>query len=371
MSGDRYAADVVRELRAAGGVWRVEGFGGPRLAEAGVRLRADLSELAVMGIVEVVRRLGFFVRLLRATRRSWEEDPPDAVLFVDYPGLNLRLARHARRLGLRTLYYITPTVWAWNERRVGALRANVDELLVILPFEEAFFAARGLRARFVGHPLGREARRPRHRAAFLRELGLDPAADVLGLLPGSRTQELRSLAAPFLAAAERLRAVFPRPLQLAFAVATPELAAELRRRVGDLVPIAVGGSADLIAASTAVLTKSGTATVEAALLGTPMVVAYRMNPLTLWLARRLVKVEWFAMVNILRGKAVVPELLQREASPAEIARQALPLLDRTNPARMRMVAEFDALREDLLRRDAPAEVARAVRDAVSSARRAR
>lgn len=368
MSGDRYAADVVEELRAGGGEWRVEGLGGPRMAAAGVTLRAGLEELAVMGVPEVARRLPWFWKLRRSIVEGWRREPPDAVLFVDYPGFNLRLARDARALGLRTLYYITPTVWAWNERRVETLRAAIDQCLVILPFEERFLGDRGVRARFTGHPLGREARLPRDRDAFLRELGLDPSMDVLGLLPGSRAQELRALARTFLEAGNRVLARSPHPLQLAFGVATPELAGWLRDLVGGEVPIAIGRTPDLLHAAGAVITKSGTVTVEAALLGTPMVVAYRMNPVTLWLARRLVKVEHFAMVNILRGKRVVPELLQGRASPAALAEHALRLLDREGEMRREMVAEFALLRAGLMQRDAPAEVAAAVRSAVEAHR---
>lgn len=369
VSGDRYAADVVEELTAGGGPWRVEGLGGPRLAAAGVRLFAGLEDLAVMGVAEVARRLGWFWRLRRSVIASWRRDRPDAVLLVDYPGLNLRLAKDARRLGLRTLYYVTPTVWAWHERRVRTLRAAVDAALVILPFEERFLRERGVAARFVGHPLGREARRPRHREAFLCGVGLDPAADVLALLPGSRGQELDRLARGFLEAGLLARASAPRPLQLAFGAPTPELAARLRARAGGDVPIVVGRTADLLAASAAAIAKSGTVTVEAALLGTPMVVAYRMNALTLWLARRLVRVEHIAMVNILRGRRVVPELLQEAAAPAALAAHVVRLLEPGGAERRAMLEEFAALRAELLRKDAPAEVAAAVREAVGGAGR--
>ncbi|MFN2432272.1 MAG: lipid-A-disaccharide synthase [Gemmatimonadota bacterium] len=362
VSGDRYAADVVEELSAAGSPWRVEGLGGPRMARAGVRLRAGLDQLAVMGFVEVARRLPSFVRLRRAVVASWRRDPPDAVLLVDYPGLNLRLARDARRLGLRTLYYITPSVWAWNERRIETLRAAVDRLFVILPFEERFFRERGLTASYVGHPLAREATLPRRREPFLLEVGLDPAAEVLALLPGSRSQELRALARTFLRAGRVAQARSGAPLQLAFGVATEELAHELVALVGEAVHVIVGRTPDLLAAAGAAITKPGTVTVEAALLGTPIVVGYRTGPLTLWLARRLVRVQHMAMVNILRGRAVVPELLQAAATPEALATHALELLDRSGARRREMLAEFAALRGDLLRRDAPREVARAVRE---------
>jgi lipid-A-disaccharide synthase len=369
VSGDRYAADVVRELASAGESWRVEGLGGPRLAAAGVRLLAGLEDLAVMGVTEVARRLPWFWRLRRRLLASWRRDPPDAVLFVDYPGLNLRLARDARRLGLRTLYYVTPTVWAWHERRVRTLRRAIDQALVILPFEEPFLIERGVKARFVGHPLGRESRLPRDRSAFLAGLGMDPRADLLALLPGSRRQEVDALARLFLEAGRHARARAARPLQCLFGVPTAELAARVRELAGEEVPIVVGRTADLLAAAGAAITKPGTVTVEAALLGTPMVVAYRMSPLNLWLARRLVRVDHFAMVNILRGRRVVPELLQDEAEPAVLAEAAVRLLDPDGEARRAMLGEFAALREDLLRRDAPAEVAATLRAAVAGSER--
>jgi lipid-A-disaccharide synthase len=364
VSGDRYAADVLAELEQGQGRWRLTGIGGPRMAAAGVELRAGLEQLAVMGFLEVARRLPWFIRLRRAIVASWRRDPPDAVLLVDYPGLNLRLARDAHRLGLTTLYYITPSVWAWNERRIEVLRRAVDEILVILPFEERFFAERGIAARYVGHPLGREVRRPRAREPFMRELGLDPASELLALLPGSRVQELRSMARPFLEAGRLAQAGWGPALQLAFGMATPELARELRGIVGDAIPVSVGRTADLLAASGAVITKAGTSTMEAALLGVPMVVAYRMHPLTLWVARRFVKAPHIAMVNILRGKRLVPELLQGEMRPEALARHALELLDREGERRGSMIAEFAELRDELLRRDAPSEVSAAVRAAV-------
>lgn len=365
VSGDHYAAEVVEELRAGGDPWRVEGFGGPRLARAGVVLRAGLDDLAVIGVVEGLRRLRWFRRLRHSIVAGWRRDPPDAVLFVDFPGFNLRLARAARGLGLRTLYYVTPAVWAWLERRVETLRA-VDELLVIYPFEERFFAERGLRARFVGHPLGREVQRPRDRTAFLREVGLDSAADLLALLPGSRRQELRELARLFAEAGRSVQAASARPLQLAFGVATAPLADELATLVGRAIPIVVGRTPDLLAAAGAAITKSGSVTVEAALLGTPIVVAYRLNPLTLWLARRLVRTDYITMVNILRGRPVVSELLQSAATPEALAAHALELLDPDSPRRRAMRNEFDGLRRELVGRDAPREVAAVVRAVVGA-----
>lgn len=334
---------------------------------AGVALRAGLEDLAVMGVVEVARRLGWFRRLRRSVLESWRRDPPDAVLLVDYPGFNLRLARDARRRGLTVVYYVTPTVWAWNERRVATLRSAVDECLVILPFEEAFLRGRGVRARFVGHPLARQSVVPRDRRRFLLEIGVDPGAELLALLPGSRVQEVRALAGTFFEAGRLVRSRAPRPVQLAFGAPTPALANLLGGIVGNEVPITVDRSGDLLASASAAIAKSGTVTVEAALLGTPLVVGYRMSPLTLWLARRLVRVEHVAMVNILRGRRVVPELLQSELTPAALAEHALRLLAPVSPARDEMLEEFARLRTDLLRRDAPREVARAVRAAVGVA----
>lgn len=355
------------ELRRGGRTWRVEGFGGPRMAAQGVRLHASLDRLAVMGVAEVARRAGWFWRFRRAVAAAWRRDRPDAVLFVDYPGLNLRLVGDARRLGLRTVYYVTPTVWAWHESRIETLR-RVDERLVILPFEERFYAARGIAARYVGHPLGREAAAPRDRAGFLASEGLDPEAALLGLLPGSRPQELDALAGRFLEAGKIVRAAAPRPVQVAFAASTTAMGDRLRQIVGDAAPVVVGRTADLLAASAAVLTKAGTATVEAALLGIPMVVAYRMHPVTFWLARRLVKVEHAAMVNLLAGRRVVPELLGREVTPAALAERVLPLLDPEGRERRAMLEAFEAIRRELLLRDAPAEVAGTLRRIVTPER---
>ncbi len=327
---------------------RLVGLGGPRMAAAGVRLLASLDELAVMGFAEVVRRLPFFLRLRRRIWRHLEREPPDLVLPIDYPGFNLPLAERGRALGIPVLYYIAPQVWAWREGRARRLADACDLVCIVLPFEEALLSRYGARVRFVGHPLLDEAEAmdaggpggagPRRADGR----GTGDRGPVLGLFPGSRAQEVERMLPPFLAAAGRIRAARP---EVRLRVAR---AADLEAGLYAAVPPAV-----LVPAGTAIqeadaaLTKSGTITLELALAGVPMVVAYRMHPVTFRIARRLVGVEHIALANLVAGRRVVPELVQDGATPAALAERALPLLDPGSPERAEARRGLAAVRERL------------------------
>ena len=339
-SGDLHGAEVAREARRRWPGARLRGLGGPRMAGAGVELLADPDRLAVMGFVEVLRDLPFFIRLSRRIRRDLAASPPDLVLPIDYPGFNLRLARDAHAAGVPVLYYITPQVWAWRQGRAATLARHADRLAVVFPFEEPLFREHGAAVRFVGHPLTEHEATPITRDAFCAPLGLDPERPILAVFPGSRRQEVERHLELFAAAAAEAARRHP-GLQ-------PVLAAS-----GDLPDSAYAGTAlprsrdawALLAHARAALVKSGTSTLQAALAGTPMVIAYRTHPLTFQLARRLVRVPHVGLANLVAGERVAPELLQDEATPQALAEALDPLL-RDGPAR-------DAARRGLARvRDA-------------------
>ncbi len=341
-SGDQHAAGVARALRGQLPELRLIGLGGPRMAAQGVTLMEGLDRLAVMGFVEVLAHLRFFRGLERRVRTRLDAGEVDLVIAVDYPGFNLRIARHAHRRGIPVLYYIAPQVWAWKAKRARRLAEDADRVAVVLPFERAGLEAVGARVHFVGHPLLEEAPPALDRERLAEGLGLDPARPLLALLPGSRRQELERHVRPFLAAARRVTATRPE--------VQPVLARAPSLPPGELEGLGVPVTPDtraLLHHADAALIKSGTGTLEAALAGVPFVMAYRAHPLTWALARRLVRVPHVALANLLAGERVVPELLQGEVEPGRLAAALLPLLDRSAPERERVVGGLRRVREAL------------------------
>lgn len=331
-SGDQHGARVARALRGRWPEIELVGLGGRRMEDEGVRLLADLDDLAVMGFTEVLARLPFFWKLERRIRALLSEGGVDLVLPIDYPGFNLRLARSARKRGIPVLYYIAPQVWAWKEGRAARLARDASRLAVILPFEEDLFRRVGADVTFVGHPLLDRDEPVPERGEFCDRLGLDPDRPILALFPGSREQELDRHLERFLEAGARVRERRP-DVQIALARAG---SVREERFGGSDVPLAEDGRA-LLRHATAALVKSGTSTLEAALEETPFVTAYRTGRLTYLLARYLVRIEHIALANLVAGREVVTELIQDRATPERMAEHLLPLLDRGSVERRETV----------------------------------
>jgi lipid-A-disaccharide synthase len=340
-SGDLHAAALVEALRKRALDLQVFGLGGSALEAVGFTPVVPQSELAIAGLVEVLgsvpRLLGAYTRL----RRALTERRPDLAVFVDSPDLNLPLASVAKRAGVPVLYYVAPQVWAWRPGRVRKLARRTDAVAVIFPFEEPILRAAGVNARFVGHPLV-ERLAPLAsglgRDSLARELGLDPARPVLGLLPGSRHNEVERNWPVLRETARLLHAAMPE-LQIQLVVAST-LASE-HFDVPDWVRIARGRSHDAMAVSTCLISAAGTATVEAAILGVPLVVAHVTSAVTFELARRIARVPSSCMVNLIAGAGVVPERIQAHARPAALAALVARLL-RDPAERERMRRELAA-----------------------------
>lgn len=341
-SGDLHGAGLARALRARIPDARLIGLGGARMAAEGVELLAGLDDLAVMGFAEVVSRLPYFLRLRRRVFAALKSERVDLVIPLDYPGFNMRLARHASGRGIPVLYYIAPQVWAWHASRARALARDARRVAVILPFEEEFLRRAGAEAEFVGHPLLDLALGPLERRTWCEEQGLDSERPLLALFPGSREQEVRRHLELFAAAAARV--VAERPDVQPVVGVSPDVDPRAYRRVA--WPRS-DRPQELLRAATAGLVKSGTTTLEAAIAGTPIVVAYRMNELSYRLARRLVRVPHIALANLVAHERVVPELVQDAATPEALAREVLPLLDPQDPARRRVVAGLARVRAAL------------------------
>jgi lipid-A-disaccharide synthase len=347
-SGDLHAAAVVRELLRLAPHVTIEGIGGDRMREAGVRLQAHCHDLAVVGAAEVASKLPAIVRAYRMMGRLLLERRPDLLVLVDYPDFNLRLARRAHRLNIPILYFIGPQAWAWRSGRARAIARLIRRLVVIFPFEPVFYRRFGVEALYVGHPLLDRLSPPPRMDEARRRLGLDPAVPVLGLLPGSRIGEVMRHLPLLLRAARRLlnsRSDLRLIIAAADGIPLDLVGARLNR---EAVPARVvqGRTYDVIAASDLILVASGTATLEAAIIGTPMVVVYRLALPSWLLGRLLIRVPFIAMPNLLAGEGIVPELVQFAATPERIAEEALRLLDspdRRRRVRMDLLAVRDHL----------------------------
>ena len=329
-SGDFYGAELVRHLRSAEPTLEVFGLGGDRLLAQGASLVAHDRDLAVVGITEVLLHLRQIHRIYRRTVEEIQRRRPHVAVLVDYPDVNLRLARELRQQGTTVVYYVSPQIWAWKKHRIHAIRKTVSRMLVIFPFEEELYRRAGVDVTFVGHPLVDAVRPAPDRAAFLREHGLDPSRPVVALLPGSRKAEVTHNLPPLLQAVPRLLA---RRSDLQFLLArAPGLPDSVFAGAKDPVRIAQGRSQAVLGSASVALVASGTATVETALLGIPMVVVYRLSPLTYLLGRRFVDVPHYAMPNLIAGRRVVPELIQSDFTPERVAAEALSLLENEGQA---------------------------------------
>jgi len=356
-SADLHAARVLEELRKLDPTLGAFGVGGPRLRAAGLVALRQAEEMSVMGLAEVVPKIPVILAILREIAAAAAARRPALALLVDSPDFNLRLAERLKRLGVKVVYYVSPSVWAWRRGRVKTIARVVDRMLCILPFEEALYRESGVSARFVGHPLLERAS-PEPKERYRERLGL-AGRTTIALLPGSRLGELRRIFPPMLEAAERIRARHPE-VQFVVPVA-PTLGEEalrpfLRRHAVLPVALVESGTEAALGASDAALVKSGTAVLETALMRRPMVVVYRLSWLTYFLGRLFVRLAHFALVNILAGRSVVPELLQRQASPLRMAAEIERLLPE-GPERAQQLQGFEEVRARLGSPGAPRRVA--------------
>jgi lipid-A-disaccharide synthase len=335
-SGDLYAGALVRELHALDPSLSVAGLGGPQLAAAGGRVLVDYRGLAVTGLTEVLPKLSDLLAARKRLVAYARDERPDALVVIDYPDFNLRLARAVKKLGVRVIFYISPQIWAWRPGRLPTIKQLADCVLVIFPFEEAIYREGGVPVEFVGHPLIDLLPQTVTRTAFLQARGLTPQAKTVAVLPGSRTNEVRHILPDLLRACDAIAARVP---DAQFVVArAPNLDDELFRdvsRPGRRIAVVEGETDAVLASADVALTASGTATVQTALHDTPMVVVYRLSPLTYRLGRRFVKVDTFGMVNLIAGERIVPELIQDAFTPEAVANEAVSML--TDPDRARTI----------------------------------
>jgi len=327
-SGDKHAAGLVREYKAKNPDVSFFGIGGPRLAEQGVEILFPMEELAVMGLAEVVSRLGRIRRIFHRLRGEAARRKPQAAVLIDSPDFNLRLAKRMKRLGIPVLYYISPTVWAWRRGRLKAIKKTVAEMLLIFPFEWEIYRQAGIPAVYVGHPLMETVRSGLARADFFKKYGLDPNKKLITLLPGSREGELRR----HLPVLDRAIPLLHESFDAQFILVRAEGLDE--RLIGRLMPgtasgllILSGDGYEALAASDLVLSACGTANLETALLGAPFIAFYRLSPLTYYAGKGFVKISRYSIVNILAGRPIVTELIQRRFTPQGLFRESKKILE--------------------------------------------
>lgn len=365
-SGDLYAGALIRALRAIEPTVDAFGLGGDKFREAGGRLVGDFRGLAVTGLVEALRVLPDSYAIYRKLVQAAEQERPDVLVVIDYPDFNFRLMSAVKRLGVAIVYYVGPQLWAWRPGRMQTMKAIVDRVLPIFPFEEQLYQREGIDVRFVGHPLIDLAKPREPRDVFLRALDLDPSRPVVALLPGSRPNELHRLVPVLAAAVPRIAS---QVIGTQFVVArAPHLFDSYFapfHGMGAAVRVIEWRTDDVLAASDVVVTASGTATVQTALHGKPMVVVYRLSPLTYKLGKPLVRVTNYCMVNLVAGERVVEELIQEACTPDRVARETVDLL--TNRERADdMREQLAAVRAKL---GGPGASARAAEAIVEVARR--
>jgi lipid-A-disaccharide synthase len=371
-SGEHYgallAASIQQQFAAKGGATELVGMGGTRMAAAGVECIVRAEDMAVMGLTEVVLHLPRIYREFRKLKRAIRARRPAVAILIDFPEIHFRLAKEFHRLGIPVIYFVSPQLWAWKQHRIKLVREYIRRMLVIFPFEEAWYRARGVDAEFVGHPLAELPQPAITREQFAAENNLNPSHTWIGLLPGSRLREIEANLPQMLEAARviaqpklnpsrpsRTTDSDPPPQGYEFLIPlAPTLDAAQRNSVFKLAQACGRGTSvrfvsDARAAlfhARASVVASGTATVEAALIGNPFVVVYRVSPLTYAIAKRMIKVPHVAMANLIAGKRVVPELIQEDFTAANIVEQIKPLLP-DGPARESMTMELGAIREAL------------------------
>ena len=320
-SGDLHAAKLAAGVLARRPDVQFFGIGGSEMRKAGVEVLIDSAELAVVGLIEVLAHRKVIFGALNRMRELLRTDPPDLLILTDYPDFNLRLAKTAKELGIKVLYYISPQVWAWRESRVNTIRERVDMMAVVFPFEETFYQKHHVPVRYVGHPLSDEVFASADRDSLLQEFGLNPAKKTVGLFPGSRQSEIRRLLPIILTAAKHLKQKYPE-LQFLLPIASTLKAEDFAPYLADYqhlnIKMIADRSYDVMEACDAIVTVSGTVTLEIALLSKPMVIINKLAWLSFHIVKSMFKLDYIGLCNIVANEPLVPELIQRDARPDKI-----------------------------------------------------
>jgi len=348
VSGDLQGAHLMEAILHIDPKVQFFGIGGDRLERMGMRLLYHSQSLSVVGITEVLFKIRSILKALRRLKKSLDRERPDLIILIDFPDFNLRLAKIAHRKGIPILYYISPQVWAWRPKRVKLIAQWVKKMVVLFPFEVPFYEAAGVDVEWVGHPLLDIVKPTLSKEVAFQRFDLDPKRKTIALLPGSRTHEVKRLLPPLLASAQLLAKEMP-DLQFIIPLAPGIHQRTLSPWMRDIfVPVKVveGWAYEVMNLSELLITASGTATLEAAILGKPMVIVYKVSFFSYWIGRALIQVDHIGLVNLVAGKAIAPELIQKDVHPQRIAEEALRIL-RDPILRRRMTESMAEVRQSL------------------------
>lgn len=367
-SGDLLGAGLISAIKQRYPDAVFEGIAGPQMIAAGATSLFPMDRLSVMGIVEVLGRYRELLGIRRQLANYFRDNPPDVFIGVDAPDFTLGLEKQLRQAGIKTVHYVSPSVWAWRQGRVKKIAQSTDLMLTLFPFEEKFYQQHHVPVKFVGHPLADTIPMSVNKLAARKSLGLSPERPVLAMLPGSRSNELHYLATTFIETVRWLRQRHP-DLEVVVPLANEVRRAQFEQAMAHITDVPEmtlvdGQSREVMAAADVVLLASGTAALEAMLLKRPMVVAYKLSPLTYWLAKRLVKVTNVSLPNLLANETLVPELIQHEATPEKLGQAVLNYLEDTR-LNHRVNQRFTEIHQSL-RQDASQQAATAVLDLISS-----
>jgi len=348
-SGDLHAANLVKALHQIDPTISVNGMGSDKMRDAGVELLYDCRDIAVMGIVEVLAKWGTIMGALKILKLSLAENPPDLLILVDYQEFNMKLARAAKKLGIKTMFYIGPQVWAWRSHRVRKIGRHIDMMAVLFPFEEAFYQKANVPVRFVGNPLVDEVKPTMDKANAYRQFDIDPQLKTVGLFPGSRRSEICRLMETLLQSADLIKHQYPDCqfiIPLAHSVKMDSLK-PMFDQYGHLpIKIVHSDIHDVMNCCDSIITASGTVTLETALMTTPMVIIYKMSGLSYGIMKRLITIDHIGLPNILAGKEIVKEMLQENASPENISAEIVKILNDTD-YHQQMINELESVRAKL------------------------
>jgi lipid-A-disaccharide synthase len=348
VSGDLHGAHLMEAILRIDPEVQFFGVGGEYLGRMGMKLLYHSQSLSVVGITEVLFKIRSILKALRGLKQSLDQERPDLIILIDFPDFNLRLAKIAHRKGIPILYYISPQVWAWRPKRVKLIAQWVKKMVVLFPFEVPFYEAAGVDVEWVGHPLLDIVKPTLSKEVAFQRFGLDPKRKTIALLPGSRTHEVKRLLPPLLASAQLLGKEIP-DLQFIIPLAPgihQKTLSPWMRNIFVPVKVVEGWTYEVMNLSELLITASGTATLEAALLGKPMVIVYKVSFFSYWIGRALIQVDHIGLVNLVAGKAIAPELIQKDVNPQRIAEEALRIL-RDPILRRRMTESMAGVRQSL------------------------
>jgi lipid-A-disaccharide synthase len=347
-SGDAHAAEVIAQLKLTQPDIRISGMGSQEMKNAGVDVFFDSSSIAVTGLLEVLRHWGDIKQAMNIVKRALDETRPDLLVLVDYPEFNLKMARHARELGIKVLFYISPQVWAWRPKRIHKIGSLIDHMAVIFKFEQQYYKDAGIPVSFVGHPLVDKVQTDIDASAVRAQMGIPPAAKVVGLFPGSRHNEITRLLPLMFATARQMQIQDP-TLKFLLPVASSQYFDHISRQCNDSgidITVSQGGIYEVIACCDVIATCSGTVTLEIALLKVPMCILYKISWFSYSIMSRLLTIPYIGLANIVAGKAVVREFLQHDASPDTVSRELFELME-NQEYRQQVKAGLEQVRENL------------------------